>query len=232
MCFSNADLDFFMDNIRIQMCGRDIKNVKSGKHLGHIISSRGSLVNFEPVIRDMKVRTNVIINQFCSTSWQSKVVLFNSQCVSLYGCQPWSLDDPRIEELCVARRVCCCRLLGQHSRTCSYLLPHIMDSPPIRHNVAKRTLIFFINGLNHPVQQISHFFKNVLLSCSSYMLSNVNCILQLFGIKYYDLFYLSRNFLIAKTCCMEGDETWQICIMRELLNISDGQMFDGLSFNL
>lgn len=143
MCFSNADLDFFMDNIRIQMCGRDIKNVKSGKHLGHIISSRGSLVNFEPVIRDMKVRTNVIINQFCSTSWQSKVVLFNSQCVSLYGCQPWSLDDPRIEELCVARRVCCCRLLGQHSRTCSYLLPHIMDSPPIRHNVAKRTLIFF-----------------------------------------------------------------------------------------
>ncbi len=67
------DSDFFMDHIRIQMYGHDIQNVKSGKHLGYIISSRGSLVNFEPVIRDMKVRTNVIINLYRSTFWQSKV---------------------------------------------------------------------------------------------------------------------------------------------------------------
>ncbi len=116
-----------MDSIRKQMYGRDIKNVKSGKHLGHLISSRGSMVNLEPVTRDIKVRTNVLIYQLRSTSWQSKVGSFNIQCVSLYGCQHWNLGDSRIEELCVAWKVCCHRLLALHQRTRSYLLSHIMD---------------------------------------------------------------------------------------------------------
>ncbi len=87
------------------MYGRNIQNVRSEKHLGHIISVRGSLSNIEPVIKDMKVRTNVITHQFYSTIWQSKVKLFNSQCMSLYGCQLWNLDDPRVDELSVAWRV-------------------------------------------------------------------------------------------------------------------------------
>ncbi len=45
----------------------------SDKHLSHLISSGGSLVNLDPVIWDMKVRTNVITHKFYSTSWQSKV---------------------------------------------------------------------------------------------------------------------------------------------------------------
>ncbi len=103
-----------MDNACIKIYGRAIQNVKSEKHLGHLIYC-GSIVNLEPVIRDMKVRTNVITNQFYSTSWQSKVLLFNSQCMSMYGCQLWNLDDPRVEELSVAWRVCCRRLLALQS---------------------------------------------------------------------------------------------------------------------
>ncbi len=95
-----------MNNVSKQMYGSKIQSVKSGKHLGHVISSYGSLVNLEPVTKDMKVRTNVVNHQFYSASWQSKVTLFNSQCMSLYGCQLWNLDDPRVEELSVAWRVC------------------------------------------------------------------------------------------------------------------------------
>ncbi len=69
------------------MYGRTILNVKTEKYLGHLISSRGSLVNLEPVIKDMKVRTNVITHQFYLVSWQYKVLLLNSQCMSLYGIQ-------------------------------------------------------------------------------------------------------------------------------------------------
>ena len=121
-----------MDTVCIKMYGRTIQNVKSEKHLGHLISSRGSLVNLEPVIRDMKVKTNVITHQFYNTSWQSKVLFFNSHCMSLYGCQLWNLDDPRVEELSVAWRVCCRRLIALHPRTRSHLLPHIMNSLPVR----------------------------------------------------------------------------------------------------
>ncbi len=44
----------------------------SDTHLSHLISSGGSLVNLEPVNRDMKVRINVITHEFNSTSRQSK----------------------------------------------------------------------------------------------------------------------------------------------------------------
>ncbi len=126
--------------------------------MGHIISARGSLINIEPVIKDMKVRTNVITHQFYSTAWQSKVELFNSQCMSFYGCQLWNLDDPRVDELSVAWRVCCRRLLALHPRTCSHLLPHIMNSIPVRRVIEKRMLHFFLSGLHHPLQDVSKFF--------------------------------------------------------------------------
>ncbi len=45
------------------MYGHTIENVESEKHLGHLISSRGSLVNLEPVIRYLKMETNVITHQ-------------------------------------------------------------------------------------------------------------------------------------------------------------------------
>ncbi len=69
-----SDSDVFTDSVCIKTSGRAIQNAKSEKHVGHLIASRGSLVNLEPVIRDMKVRTNVITHQFYSTSWQSKVL--------------------------------------------------------------------------------------------------------------------------------------------------------------
>ena len=192
-----------MDTVCIKMYGRTIQNIKSEKRLGHLISSRGSLVNLEPVIRDMKVKTNVITHQFYNTSWQSKVLFFNSHCMSLYGCQLWNLDDPRVEELSVAWRVCCRRLLALHPRTRSHLLPHIMNCLLVRHIIEKRMLCFFIRGLKHLERQISQFFKNVLLSNSSYMLSNVNSILQSSNIKYYEIFYCNINSLIGKVRCLE-----------------------------
>ena len=112
-----SDYDFDVDRVGIEMFGSNIQKVRSGKHLGHLLSSSGRLVNIESITKDMKVRTNVITNQFYATSWQSKALLFNTQCMSLYGCQLWDLDDPKTEELCVAWRVCCRRLLGLHPRT-------------------------------------------------------------------------------------------------------------------
>ncbi len=63
-----SDSEFYMDNLGIKMYGRNIQNVRNEKHLGHIISTRGSLINIEPAIKDMKVRTNVITHQFYSVA--------------------------------------------------------------------------------------------------------------------------------------------------------------------
>ena len=88
-----------------------------------------------------------------------------------------------------------------------------METMPIDDIVMYRMLSFFVNGLNHNSDLISHFFKNTLLSNSSYMLVNINSILSKYGIKYMDLFsmskicikYVLKMLLIIITKTMTGD---------------------------
>ena len=101
-----SDSEFFFNNVDISLCGSKIKNVRHEKHLGHKFCSSYdytlNIIDLDDIIRDMKVRTNVIINEFRPISWQSKVTLFLSQCSSLYGCSLWRLDDPKINDLYTA----------------------------------------------------------------------------------------------------------------------------------
>ncbi len=60
---------------------RTLRVKEKKNHFAHLTLSREILVNHEPVIRDMKVRTDVITHQFYSASRQSKVLLFDSQCM-------------------------------------------------------------------------------------------------------------------------------------------------------
>ena len=177
----------------------------------------------------MKVRTNVIINEFRPVSWQSKVTLFLSQCSSLYGCSLWRLDDPKIDELCTAWKVCSRRILGLHNRTRSRLIHQIMDTMPILYIIMYRILNFFISGINHTESFISNFFKNVLLSNSSNMQVNVNKILKEFNIKYIKLFDLTKLELkrIIKNKIEEPD--WQCGIIVELLQMRDKQSLSNLN---
>ena len=88
----------------------------------------------------MKVRTNAIINQFKPVSWKSKVTLFNSQGLSLYGCNLWRLDDKKVENICTTWKVCCRRLLGLSPRTRSHLIPQLMETAPILDIIMYRAL--------------------------------------------------------------------------------------------
>ena len=118
------------------MCGTKVRTVTDEKHLGHIFSSEYgqtfNLIKIDNVIRDMKVRTNIITTQFKPISWKSKTTVFNSQCLSLYGCQLWRLDDIKIEKLCTTWKVCCRRLLFLSQRTRSHLIHHLMGTATIR----------------------------------------------------------------------------------------------------
>ena len=97
----------------------------------------------------MKVRTNASINQFRPVSWKSKVTLFNSQCLSLYGCNLWRLDDKKVENLCTTWKICCRRLLGLSPRTRSHLIPQLMETAPILDIIMYRMLNFVLAGVNH-----------------------------------------------------------------------------------
>ena len=81
-----AESDFYYNNVNISISGHTIKNVKSEKHLGHIFQNSTNIIDFDDAIKDIKVRSNVIANEFRPISWQSKAKLFMSQCSASYGC--------------------------------------------------------------------------------------------------------------------------------------------------
>ena len=225
-----ADSDYYFNKINIKLCGQSIKNVKSEKHLGHIFQSKPNLINIEPVIKDLRVRTNVIINQFKAISWQAKVKLFLSQCSALYGSQLWSLDDPNLESLYVAWRVCCRKVLGLRQDSRSYILPHLMNSLSIDLMVKKRILNFFLSGINHNSNIISSFFKNVLLNNSSSMLTNINSILSELGIRYNQLFSLNKNDISMMINQKNGVADNRCKDVKELLITRELQCFNVLNY--
>ena len=227
MIFTDKNANFYYENCKISLCGRIVKNVKTEKHLGHLFSSNNHshLINIDSIIRDIKIRTNTIITNFRSLCWQSKVKLFLSQCSSLYGSTLWRLDDKQIELLVRTWNICCRRLLGLPPNTRTYVIHNIMDTMPIRYIIMSRILNFFVSGLNHKCNIISMLFKNTLISKSSYMLQNINIILNELNIKYCDLFLMDKNKLKNIINNKIGKPDWRSDSIKELLSLRENQSF-------
>ena len=224
--YSTIKLD--VNNIDIKIAGHKIEIVKSDKHLGHTFQSAHNIINLENVIKDIKVRTNVILNKFRPVAWQAKVTLFQSQCSSLYGCHLWRLDDPAVDELCTAWRVCSRKILGLNKQTRSYILPKIMGTIPIQDVIMSRILSFFVSGLAHENNIISDFFKNTLISSTSYMLTNVNTILNKFNINYHDIFNLKKPQIKGIIKNFNDEPDWRSNLVKELLCMREQQYFSNL----
>ena len=103
-----------------------------------------------------------------------------------------------------------------------------MKTLPIEDIIMHRTIGFFLNGLKHESNNISHFFTNVLVSNSSYMLTNVNTILQKAEIKYSDLFHLNKVSLKKALQKRVPQPDWRSNIVRELMDIRDDQLLCNL----
>ena len=226
-----SDSDFYHNNVNIIIAGCKIKNVKTEKHLGHTFQNSQNIINFDAIIKDIKVRSNIIVNQFRPISWQAKSTLFMSQCSSLYGCHLWNLDDNKIKELCTAWNVSSRNILGLDARTRTYLISPLMKAMPIRDIIMHRMLSFFLNGINHKSNVISYFFKNLLTSNSSVMLRNVNTILQKANIEYKDIFHINKNFVKQKFKENTAQPDWRVNMVKELLDIRDKQLHSILEQN-
>ena len=226
-----SDPNFCIKNINITISGSKIKIVENEKHLGHIFQNLENKINFNNVIRDIKVRTNVIINQFKPISWIAKVKVFLSQCSALYGCHLWNLDDNKVKELHTAWNVSCRKVLGIDPRTRTHLLSHLMNSMTIENIIMHRMSSFFLNGLNHPNNVVNTFFKNVLVSNSSVMLRNLNTIQNKLKIKYGD-FLILKKYEIRKFFETNNIESnWRVNMIKELLNIREQQLVCNLTQN-
>ena len=223
--------DFYFNNVKVKLCGKIIKNVKSESHLGHTFENSYDIINIESIIRDLRIRTNTIINTFRPISWESKVLLFMSQCSSLYGCPLWRLDSKNIDRLCTDWNICCRRILGLHPATRTFLIPNLMNSLPIKQIIMKRIINFFITGINHSSTLISNVFKNTILSRSSHMFINITTILKYLDVSLCDLLELNKykinRLFIEKSDAMD----WRSHYIKELLHVKDNRLYIDLEID-
>ena len=98
-----------------------------------------------------------------------------------------------------------------------------MDTMPIKYVIMSRILNFFMSGLSHKCEIISLLFKNVLISNSSYMLQNINIILNELNIKYCDLFIMDKSKLKSIINKKVGEPDWRSDSIKELLSLRENQ---------
>jgi hypothetical protein len=93
------------DQCGFQISGKPIESVQSFLHLGHLITS--SLVDDDDIGRrhgQFVGQVNDTLCYFRNLSSFVRYNLFRSYCTSFYGCELWLLDNPHIEDICVAWR--------------------------------------------------------------------------------------------------------------------------------
>ena len=146
--------------------------MKSGVKQGAVLSPFlfGRYLNFlkdTPLLYDLKnisndisAKTSILKSNFNYLDTESKVQLFNSHCMSLYGCELWSLHDPYIKTLEITWNKCIRNLLNLPSRTRSFLLLHIVNTLPIVSIIENIQFNFIIKRLNHSNTLIRFLFKN------------------------------------------------------------------------
>ena len=127
--------------------------------MGTILKNHAELHNADKCINDMKIRSNVIINEFSHIDTEAKSKLFKTQAMVFYGCELLDLDAPYIDRLLVNWRICSRRILNLNRRTHSHLLaPQINCKNPLL-IIEQRFLNFYRKLLNHSNSVISHLIN-------------------------------------------------------------------------
>ena len=176
----------------------------------------------------MKIRTNAIINNFTCLDTESKVRVFNSQCLSLYGGCLWDLRSREVIELEVAWRKSCRRILNIDRRSHNELIPHLMRTQDIRTIIEQRIINFYKNCLSHGNSLVSNVFNNSFMSSLSYFKRNFNIIIDKHKINYEDIYKDKHKF---KLKIPVPQHEWKINLINQILKDRDFNNYEFLTKN-
>ena len=126
-----------------------IEYVDSFVHLGHVITSQ--FVDNDDILKRRNDFVGQVNNVLCFFSkLKSSVIykLFQSYCMSLYGCELWLLSNTHIiEDLCVSWWKSLRRVWRLPYKTHCYLLPLLSDCLALEDEICGRSLNFICDCL-------------------------------------------------------------------------------------
>ena len=203
-----------------------IPNVNHVNYLGHHLHNKIQYTNdifcLQPLIADIKTRTNVILSYFNFLTIDSKIRIFNVNTSSYYGCVLTNQFDNSLEALDRAWRVCCRKILGLPPRTHCDLVPPLMAVIPPSNQINKRTIKFFKDGINNKSYFINYFFEHCLFQKESIMYFNLKKISENTYLPISNLMNLSNAQL--KKVFYKETSNWKSKIVKELLYSRERQL--------
>ena len=161
--------------------------VNADKHLGHLLQSKGDLINFDAVIYDLKAKCSCIVRLFSHLNLQSKSMLFRHFCNTFYGCQLIDISSKQFQDIYLNWRKSARYTMNLPLRTHCDLLPQILSIPSADVQIYSRMICFMRNGLTHASNYISFFFSNCLYASNSYMYRNTQLLCRKINIKVEEI---------------------------------------------
>ena len=184
MSFSNHKPNrpaIFFNNMQIE-------HVETFKYLGFNLKGKYCDFDVNTICNDMKIKTNSIVNNFRQLDSNSKLNIFNSQCLSFYGCNLWDLQHKDVSRLELTWRKCSRLILDLPSRTHNVLIPQLMGTPDVKTTLQERFINFIIKGINYEDDNVNLIFRNSLIPSYSFLVKQINSILINFGLLYTIIF--------------------------------------------
>ena len=198
----------------------EIEQVDIIKYLGFNLNYKNIFVMSSP-INDLKIRANTIFHNFNHLDAKSKINVFNSQCLSLYGSCLFDYKRKEMKELEVAWRKSCRQVVNLPPRTHNRLLPAIMGTPDIGQMIKERFINFIKDGILHENDLISSVFKNSFLYFNYSIVNTVYDILNNFNIDIVSLFEKKKVKLKLPVI----DDIWKVEIILDILYMKDFKDF-------
>ena len=171
---------------------KPIEFVDSFSHLGHLITNK--LTDSFDVLKrrtDFIGQVNNMLCYFRNLNSCVKNKLFQSYCMSLYGCELWLLSTGEIDDLCVAWRKGLRRVWSLPNTTHSYLLHMLSQCLPLFDEIRRRSINFIRCCIAHEsalVSFIAQYAVNHARMLSSFLGQNALFCARRYNCSLHDLY--------------------------------------------
>ena len=205
--------------------GTVIKNEKCAGHLGNILGQNTNDILIDKGISSFMSNFNYILSTFHFCTYDIKYLLFQSYCISLYGCVLWDMSSKYITKFLVTWRKFIRRLLKLPYQTHSLYLPYIVNDIPIETQLHKRFLSFFhsIHISNNNILQLCN--KLVQNGSGSIACRNLNYIWYKYNISLSkcetDVYNRVKSIINNIDYVYSDNDKFIISHIQDILNMRD-----------
>ena len=185
------------------------------KSTGNIIGQHCKQSVIDSSVRDFYVKANMVLSHFSNASHHVRYKLFQTYCMSLYGCQLWDYQDNITNKFYVAWRKVVRRVLGLPTTTHCKYIHNIAEDHDIKEQLYIR-FVKFIQSLHQSSNVISKLCVKLSLRGSrSNSSNNMALLCKYYSIERNNLLFCATNKLKGH---LDDEHTLSVTSMvRELL---------------